>query len=82
MAALFWKKASKVGAIISIISGTITTLIWKEFSIIKLIIPGNIYNTMDEVLPAISISLLGLIIGSLLFPDKNDPIIVSNSDMI
>ncbi len=82
VAALFWKKASKVGAIISIISGTITTLIWKEFSIIKLIIPGNIYNTMDEVLPAISISLLGLIIGSLLFPDKNDPIVVSNSDMI
>jgi SSS family transporter len=70
VAALFWKKASKVGAIISIISGTITTLLWKEADFIRAIIPEGIYNTMDEVLPAITLSVLGLVVGSLVFPDK------------
>lgn len=70
VAALFWKKASKVGAIISIVSGTVTTLLWKEADFIQAIIPEAIYSTMDEVLPAISISVIGLIFGSYFFPDK------------
>ncbi|MBT3180329.1 MAG: sodium:solute symporter family protein [Candidatus Marinimicrobia bacterium] len=70
VAALFWKKASKVGAIISIISGTLTTLVWKEANFIRSIIPEGIYNTMDEVLPAITISVLGLVVGSILYPDR------------
>ena len=70
VAALFWKKASKVGAIISIIAGTVTTLMWKEADFIQSLVPEGIYNSMDEVLPAITISVIGLVAGSLVFPDK------------
>ena len=72
VAALFWKKASKVGAIISIVSGTMTTLMWKEADFIRNVIPAEIYSSMDEVLPAITISVIGLVVGSLWFPDKNN----------
>lgn len=70
MGALFWKQASRIGAIISIISGTITTLLWKEAAFIKVIIPDSIYSSMDSVLPAITVSVIGFVIGSLVFPDK------------
>jgi SSS family transporter len=70
VAALFWKKASSVGAVASIISGTTMTLLWKEVSWIKNIFPEQFYNSVDEVLPAILISVLALIVGSLVFPDK------------
>ena len=66
VAALFWKGATKAGAISSILTGTIITLIWKESSFIRNIIPDNIYSNMDEVLPAISFSVLSLVIVSLL----------------
>jgi len=66
VAALFWKGATKAGAISSILTGTIITLIWKESSFIRNIIPDNIYSNMDEVLPAISLSVLSLVIVSLL----------------
>ena len=58
VAALFWKGATKQGAITSIIVGTLTTLLWKESSIVKALIPNNIYNNMDEVLPAIAFSVM------------------------
>ena len=70
VAALFWKKASKIGAILSISSGTVTTLIWKEAGFIQNLIPTSIYSNIDEVLPAITVSVLGLIFGSILFPDN------------
>ena len=54
VAALFWKGATKQGAIVSILTGTVTTLLWKEAGFIRNIIPANIYNNMDEVLPAIT----------------------------
>ncbi|MEE8336026.1 MAG: sodium:solute symporter family protein [Candidatus Neomarinimicrobiota bacterium] len=68
VAALFWKKATKIGAIASIISGMTMTLLWKESEIIKNIIPENIYTNVDEVLPAITISVLFLVVFSLLTP--------------
>ena len=70
VAALFWKKASKIGAILSISSGTVTTLIWKEAGFIQNLIPSTIYSNIDEVLPAITVSVVGLVIGSILFPDE------------
>jgi len=70
VAALFWKRASKIGAILSISSGTVTTLLWKESGIIQNLIPTSIYSNIDEVLPAITVSVLGLILGSILFPDN------------
>ncbi len=65
VAALFWKRATKEGAVASIISGTIMTLIWKEAAFMQRIIPEYIYQNVDEVLPAITISILSLVIFSL-----------------
>ena len=70
VAALFWERASKIGAIFSISSGTLTTLIWKEAGFIQNFIPSATYSNIDEVLPAITVSIVGLVIGSILFPDK------------
>ena len=70
VAALFWKRASKIGAILSISSGTVTTLLWKEAGFIQNLIPSTVYSNIDEVLPAITVSVVGLVIGSILFPDK------------
>ncbi|SVE39435.1 uncharacterized protein METZ01_LOCUS492289 [marine metagenome] len=65
VAALFWRGATKAGAVASIITGTVTTLLWKEAAFIKNIIPVNIYNNMDEVLPAITLSIVSLVLVSL-----------------
>ncbi|MBC8346042.1 MAG: sodium:solute symporter family protein [Candidatus Marinimicrobia bacterium] len=65
VAALFWKGATKAGAVASIITGTVTTLLWKEATFIQKIIPANIYNNMDEVLPAITLSVVSLVVVSL-----------------
>ncbi|MDD9879656.1 MAG: sodium:solute symporter family protein [Candidatus Marinimicrobia bacterium] len=65
VAALFWKGATKAGAVASIITGTVTTLLWKEATFIRDIIPANIYNNMDEVLPAITLSVVSLVAVSL-----------------
>ncbi len=70
VAALFWKRATKEGAVASIITGTVTTLLWKEAAFIQTIIPQNIYNNMDEVLPAITLSVVSLVVVSL-FTKKN-----------
>lgn len=69
VAALFWKNVSRMGAILSISSGVITTLLWKESEFIKEIIPVNFYGNVDEVLPAITISIIALFLGSKFFPD-------------
>ena len=66
VAALFWKGATKQGAIVSILTGTVTTLLWKEAGFIRNIIPANVYNNMDEVLPAITLSVVSLVVVSLL----------------
>ncbi|MDP6991526.1 MAG: sodium:solute symporter family protein [Candidatus Marinimicrobia bacterium] len=65
VAALFWKGATKAGAVASIVTGTVTTLLWKEATFIRDIIPANIYNNMDEVLPAITLSVVSLVAVSL-----------------
>ena len=71
VAALFWKGATKEGAIASILVGTLTTLLWKESSFIMNIIPDKIYGNMDEVLPAITFSVISLVLVSLLTLKKN-----------
>ena len=71
VAALFWKQATKEGAITSILVGTLTTLLWKESSLIMNIVPDEIYGNMDEVLPAITFSVISLVLVSLLTQKKN-----------
>ena len=69
-AAFFWKGATKAGAVASIVSGTAVTLIWKEATFIRRVIPENIYGNLDEVLPAITVSLILLVGVSLLTKEK------------
>ncbi|NQT81757.1 sodium:solute symporter family protein [bacterium] len=65
VAALFWKGATKQGAIASIASGTLVTLAWEETGFIRGLLPASI-SGLDAVLPAITISVAALIIVSLL----------------
>jgi SSS family transporter len=64
VAALFWKRATGVGAILSIATGTATALAWSELQSRKLL-PGWT-GELDAVLPAFTISVLALVVGSLL----------------
>ena len=67
VAALFWKRATKVGAISSILAGTVTTLLWEEA--IKVHLPAEIAK-LDAVLPAITLSVMCLIVVSLCTTNK------------
>ena len=67
VAALFWKGATKAGAISSILAGTVTTLLWEE--LIKGRLPKELAK-LDAVLPAIMISIIALIGVSLLTQEK------------
>jgi len=62
VAALIWKGATKQGAISSILAGTVTTLLWEE--VIKGHLPAEIAK-LDAVLPAITLSVICLIVVSL-----------------
>jgi Na+/proline symporter len=68
VAALFWKRATRVGAILSIMTGTVTALMWSELQSEE-ILPQYVAG-FDAVLPAIMISVLALILGSLATPKK------------
>jgi len=62
VAALFWRKATKQGAICSILAGTVTTLLWEE--LIKVHLPAGLAK-LDAVLPAITLSVIFLVVVSL-----------------
>ena len=70
LAALFWKKSTKEGAVSSILSGIIITFLWKEIPTLWCWLPSELYNSLDEVLPAILVSSIVLIVVSL-FTQKN-----------
>ncbi|HNY76906.1 MAG: sodium:solute symporter family protein [Sedimentisphaerales bacterium] len=63
VAALFWSRATKQGAIASILTGTITTLVWSALD--KGRFPAWAAE-LDAVLPAITLSVLALVLVSLL----------------
>ncbi len=67
VAALFWKRATKPGAIASIVSGTLVTLAWEE--IIRGFLPESVKG-LDAVLPAITVSVVCLVGVSLLTNNK------------
>ena len=64
-AALFWKRATTTGAIASIVGGTVTTLVWPSLDFGSTG-PFKWLAELDAVLPAITVSVLGLVVGSLL----------------
>jgi len=63
VAALFWKGATKQGAISSILAGAVTTLLWEEA--IKDRLPAEAAK-LHAVLPAIALSVICLIVVSFL----------------
>ena len=67
VAALFWSRATKPGAIASILAGTITTLVWSGLD--KGRLPAWAAG-LDAVLPAITLSVLALVLVSLLTRKK------------
>ena len=69
VAAIVWKRATTAGAITSILSGTIITLMWGE--IIQPRLSGWL-GELDAVLPAIAVSVLALVVISLLTKPKTE----------
>jgi len=65
VAAFFWPGATRAGAIASIVAGTVTALVWKEVDAIGRLLPDGWHTGIDEVLPAITVSILCLVAGSL-----------------
>jgi SSS family solute:Na+ symporter len=69
VAAMFWKKATKTGAICSIVTGTVVTLLWSEVDFARNSLPAN-WSQLDAVLPAITLSVICLVVVSLLTQKK------------
>jgi len=69
VAALFWKGATKQGAIASILTGTVTALLWAQMGALGEQVPAWA-RALDAVLPAITVSVAALIIVSLLTNKK------------
>ncbi len=65
VAALLWKRATRQGAIASIVCGAVVTLAWNELDVIRDSLPVGL-SELDAVLPAITLSVTMLIVVSLL----------------
>ena len=73
IAALFWPKATSRAALYSIGAGVLTTILWQESPIFKWLLGDRIVSNLDAVLPAITLSVLFLIVGSLWGRNGNNP---------
>ncbi len=69
VAALVWRGATKAGSITSILAGVIVAIVWSEANFIQESLPAAI-SDLDAVLPAITLSVLLLIVVSLLTQKK------------
>ncbi len=71
LACFFWRRATATGAVISIVSGTTVTLLWEYY------LKEALDTGVDAVIPALAVSVLALVIGSLATPppeaEKVDP---------
>lgn len=63
---IFWRRANKVGAVLSIISGVLTYLIASPFN-------STLFGDFGEIVFALGISLAFMVFGSLFFRVKEDP---------
>jgi len=67
VAAMFWRKATRYGAVASIVAGTAIALAWEEMDFLKSTLPGWAAG-LDAVLPAMTVSVVTLVVVSLLSP--------------
>lgn len=65
VAAIVWPRATKAGAISSILAGTVVSLVWSEAEVLRDALPPSI-SGLDAVLPAITVSVVCLVVVSLL----------------
>jgi SSS family solute:Na+ symporter/sodium/proline symporter len=66
LAAFFWKRATAAGAVLSILAGTVITIIWNRMNLGATVPQAFGINTeVDAVIPAILVSIAVLIVGSL-----------------
>jgi Na+/proline symporter len=70
VAAIAWPRATRAGAVTSILAGTIVSLAWSEVDAIRKAVPA--IAGLDAVLPAITISVLCLVVVSLLTQDRHE----------
>lgn len=69
VAAILWPRATKAGAISSILSGAVVAILWSEADFIHKLLPESV-SALDAVLPAIVISVICLVVVSLLTKNK------------
>jgi SSS family solute:Na+ symporter len=70
-AGLYWKKASKTGAILALFAGLLAILgigPWTQGENVPFYLSDKFIGLMTFV-----IAFIGMVAGSLLFPDKNTP---------
>lgn len=70
VAAIVWKRATKAGAITSILAGTVVSLVWSEVDFVRDALPPSI-SGLDAVLPAITVSVVCLVVVSLLTKNES-----------
>lgn len=70
VAALVWKRATRGGAIASIIAGALVTLLWNELTGLRERLPAAVAE-LDAVLPALLLSVTMLIVISLFSPAQH-----------
>ena len=58
---LYWKKASPIGALLSMVTGMLT---WIIFEVLK--------TSWPSLIPALIVSLLAMVVGSLVWPSKQN----------
>jgi len=68
ISSFFWKRVGKHGAIFSIIGGSLITIIWEILIKIK---HGSLPLGVEAIYPAFIVSLLGLFIGVIFFPNNS-----------
>jgi len=65
VAAIVWKRATTAGAVASILTGTVVSLVWSEADFIHRLLPPAA-SGLDAVLPALLASVTCLVVVSLL----------------
>lgn len=72
MAVFFWKRTTASGAVASIITGTVVTIVWQFLQQYGSFEPDSLVATVDAVYPALAVSVGCLIVVSLLTPTPSE----------